>query len=136
MVTEHLLPEGVRIRVQKDGPYWVLRSDVDAPPPGRIKAAREALLAYGALDETGNLTPRGKEMAKLPLDPKWASLIAAAENDGERALVSEIAALASEATEVAVIDRQTFDALVREEPGFCQHIMRLLVARIRQLATS
>ena len=70
---------------------------LDAPPPGRIKAAREALLAYGALDETGNLTPRGKEMAKLPLDPKWASLIAAAENDGERALASEIAALASEA---------------------------------------
>jgi CRP-like cAMP-binding protein len=48
--------------------------------------------------------------------------------------VRSAAALASEATEVAVIDRQTFDALVRDEPGFCQHIMRLLVARIRQLA--
>jgi CRP/FNR family transcriptional regulator, cyclic AMP receptor protein len=48
--------------------------------------------------------------------------------------VRSAAALASETTEVAVIDRDSFDALVREEPDFAQYIMRLLVARIRQLA--
>jgi CRP/FNR family transcriptional regulator, cyclic AMP receptor protein len=49
--------------------------------------------------------------------------------------VRSAAALASETTEVAVIDRDSFDALVREEPDFAQYIMRLLVARIRQLAS-
>lgn len=70
---------------------------LDAPPKGRIEAAREALRSYGALDEAGKLTERGRKMAALPLDPKYASLIAAATSDGERALAAEIAALASEA---------------------------------------
>ncbi|MEQ9316161.1 MAG: ATP-dependent helicase C-terminal domain-containing protein, partial [Henriciella sp.] len=70
---------------------------LDAPPKGRIEAAREALRSYGALDEDGKLTERGRKMAALPLDPKYASLIAAAGSDGERALAAEIAALASEA---------------------------------------
>ncbi len=70
---------------------------LDAPPVGRIAAAKDALQAYGALDEAGRLTGRGKQMAALPLDPKYASLVASAASDGERALAAEIAALASEA---------------------------------------
>ena len=70
---------------------------LDPPPPGRIAAARDALMAYGALDEAGKLTDRGKQMAALPLDPKHASLVASAANPGERALAAEIAALLSEA---------------------------------------
>jgi ATP-dependent helicase HrpB len=79
----------------EDDPYRL--TWLDAPPRGRIEAARQALQAYGALDEAGKLTARGKQMAALPLDPKYASLIASAANDGERALAAEIAALASEA---------------------------------------
>ncbi|MEQ8557791.1 MAG: ATP-dependent helicase HrpB [Henriciella sp.] len=79
----------------EDDPYRL--TWLDAPPKGRIEAAREALLAYGALDETGKLTDRGTRMAALPLDPKYASLVASAQNDGEGALAAEIAALASEA---------------------------------------
>ena len=41
---EHLLPEGVRIGVQKDGPYWVLRSHVDAPPPGQAACDDKVVL--------------------------------------------------------------------------------------------
>jgi CRP/FNR family transcriptional regulator, cyclic AMP receptor protein len=43
------------------------------------------------------------------------------------------AALAAEATEVAVIDRTAFHAILREEPEFALAIMRLLAARIRRL---
>ncbi|WP_084399258.1 ATP-dependent helicase HrpB [Henriciella aquimarina] len=69
---------------------------LDPPPKGRIDAARDTLSAFGAIDSAGKLTDRGKRMAKLPLAPKYASLIASAETDGERALAAEIAALASE----------------------------------------
>ena len=30
----HLLPERARIEVQKDGPYWVVMSEIEASPPG------------------------------------------------------------------------------------------------------
>ena len=79
----------------EDDPYRL--TWLDAPPRGRIDAAREALTAYGALDEAGKLTSRGRQMAALPLAPKYASLVASAGSDGERALAAEIAALASEA---------------------------------------
>ncbi|MEM5515927.1 ATP-dependent helicase HrpB [Henriciella sp. AS95] len=69
---------------------------LDAPPSGRIKAARETLIEFGALTEDGQLTEHGKRMAALPLAPRYASLVASATSDGERALASQIAALASE----------------------------------------
>jgi CRP-like cAMP-binding protein len=50
-------------------------------------------------------------------------------DDGQRSA----AALASEATEVAVIDKATFLALIREEPEFALRIMQLLTGRIRRL---
>jgi CRP-like cAMP-binding protein len=57
---------------------------------------------------------------------------------GEMALIDDgprsAAALAAEATEVAVIDKETFHALLREEPAFALAIMRLLTKRIRRMA--
>lgn len=59
---------------------------------------------------------------------------------GEMALIDggprSAAALASEATEAAVIDEAMFLQLVREEPGFALHIMRLLTDRIRRIGQS
>jgi CRP/FNR family transcriptional regulator, cyclic AMP receptor protein len=56
---------------------------------------------------------------------------------GEMALIDagarSAAALAAEATEVAVIDRTAFEALLRDEPGFALAIMRLLAGRIRRI---
>jgi CRP/FNR family transcriptional regulator, cyclic AMP receptor protein len=56
---------------------------------------------------------------------------------GEMALIDDgpraAAALASEATEVAVIDKQTFHTLVREEPEFALQIMNQLTERIRHM---
>lgn len=70
---------------------------LDPPPEGKLKAASESLARLGALDSEGRLTPRGQEMARLPLAPRLAALIASAPSPGERALAAEIAALAGEA---------------------------------------
>lgn len=40
----HLLPRRARITVQKDGPYWVLHSEVDAPPPGEAASKDKFVL--------------------------------------------------------------------------------------------
>ena len=56
---------------------------------------------------------------------------------GEMALIDggqrAAAALAAEATEVAVVDKETFHALVREEPAFALAVMRVLAQRIRHM---
>ncbi|MHA7858636.1 MAG: ATP-dependent helicase HrpB [Henriciella sp.] len=67
-----------------------------SPPPGRLKAARQDLLALGALDESSGLTKIGREMTKLPLSPRLAALIVRAETEPERALAAQVAALISE----------------------------------------
>lgn len=66
------------------------------PPPGRLKAARQDLLALGALDDAGGLTKIGREMTKLPLSPRLAALIVRAETEPERALAAQVTALISE----------------------------------------
>jgi CRP/FNR family cyclic AMP-dependent transcriptional regulator len=56
---------------------------------------------------------------------------------GEMALIDDLprsaAALACEPTEAAVIDRSTFQFLVREDADFALRIMRLLADRIRRM---
>ncbi len=69
---------------------------IDQPAPGRLVAARAALAALGALDADGGLTDRGREMARLPMAPRLAAMIAGARTPGERALAAEIAALIGE----------------------------------------
>lgn len=55
---------------------------------------------------------------------------------GEMALINEApraaAALASEPTEVAVIDRPAFLALITEEPEFAMRIMSVMADRVRR----
>ncbi len=69
---------------------------LDTPPPGKLKAATDMLVSLGALDDTGGLTPLGAEMARLPLAPRLAALVAGAGSSGGRALAAEIAALVGE----------------------------------------
>jgi len=66
------------------------------PPTGRLKAAQDDLIALGAIDSAGALTPKGKAMVKLPMTPRLAALIVGAESPPEKALAARIAALASE----------------------------------------
>lgn len=69
---------------------------LDPPPPGKYRAAEAQLHALGALDDTGALTQKGHEMARLPMAPRLAALIAAAPGPAEKALAAEVAALAGE----------------------------------------
>jgi CRP-like cAMP-binding protein len=56
---------------------------------------------------------------------------------GEMALIDggprSAAALAAEASEVAVIDKETFYSLIREEPTFALAIMQVLAGRMRRM---
>lgn len=69
---------------------------LDPPPPGKYRAAEAQLSALAALDGEGALTPKGREMARLPMAPRLAALIASAPGPAEKALAAEIAALAGE----------------------------------------
>ena len=69
---------------------------IDAPPPGRLAAARAALRAMGALDADGALMPLGRRIAQLPLAPTLAVYVATQEDPGDRRLAAEAAAALSE----------------------------------------
>jgi CRP-like cAMP-binding protein len=55
---------------------------------------------------------------------------------GEIAFIDEgprrAAALACEFTEVAILDKPAFTALIREDPNFALHVMRVMATRLRR----
>ncbi|HEU0306088.1 MAG TPA: ATP-dependent helicase HrpB [Lysobacter sp.] len=65
---------------------------VDAPPPGALAAARELLQRLGALDGQA-ITPLGKRMLALGTHPRLAAMLLAPDDDDERALACDLAAL-------------------------------------------
>ncbi|WP_327257432.1 ATP-dependent RNA helicase [Streptomyces sp. NBC_01244] len=69
---------------------------LDPPPAGAMAAAREVLLAVGAVSPAGRPTPRGLRMARLGLHPRLARALL----DGSAALgprrAAELVALLSE----------------------------------------
>ena len=69
---------------------------LDPPGNNRWRAALETLKSIGAIDADGQLTPRGRAVANLPMDPRTAILIVGAKTPEDRALAAEVAALASE----------------------------------------
>ena len=66
------------------------------PPMHGLVAARQLLLSLGAINETGVITPLGKQMAKLPCHPRIARMILRAASLGDVALACDIAALFEE----------------------------------------
>jgi ATP-dependent helicase HrpB len=66
---------------------------LDPPPAGALAAAREELVAIGALDADGKLTDTGRRLRRLPLPPRLARMIVAAAEIGEAARSAEIAAV-------------------------------------------
>lgn len=69
---------------------------LDPPPAGAMAAAREVLVAVGAVDAAGRPTPRGLRMARVGLHPRLARALL----DGSAALgarrAAEVVALLSE----------------------------------------
>lgn len=65
------------------------------PPAGTVLQAKELLSQLGAL-ENEKITPRGKEMLRLPTHPRIAHLLTEAMASGQNSLASDIAALLEE----------------------------------------
>ncbi|GAN81230.1 ATP-dependent helicase HrpB [Acidocella aminolytica] len=68
----------------------------DAPPEGALKAAQALLTKLGALDDTGKITPQGRDMARLRAEPRLAAMMLAAQDKPTRALAADIAAILEE----------------------------------------
>ncbi|MFE5769857.1 ATP-dependent helicase HrpB [Streptomyces sp. NPDC056485] len=69
---------------------------LDRPPAGAMAAAREVLVAVGAVSAAGAVTPRGQRMARLGLHPRLArALLDGSAGPGPRR-AAEIVALLSE----------------------------------------
>ena len=69
---------------------------LDVPRAGPFAQARALLAQLGALDQTGRMTPHGRRMAALPLQPRLAHLTIVAAERGELPLGAAIAALLEE----------------------------------------
>lgn len=69
---------------------------LDPPPAASIAEARKRLAALGALDEAGGITPHGRAIAKLPLEPRIAHMLIAARDLGLARTAADVAALLSE----------------------------------------
>ena len=55
---------------------------LDVPPVAHLSAARELLQQLGALDAKGSMTEIGRTMVKLPVHPRLARLLLAAQEHG------------------------------------------------------
>ena len=88
-----------------------------SPPKASIVHARKLLVALGALDEEGRVTPTGREMSKLPCHPRIARMLLMADSAERKSLAADIAALLEEkdplADEADVSLTRRIDALRR-----------------------
>ena len=69
---------------------------LDVPRAGPFAQARALLAQLGALDEAGRMTPHGRRMAALPLQPRLAHMAIGAAERGALPLGAAIAALLEE----------------------------------------
>ncbi|HTI65295.1 MAG TPA: ATP-dependent helicase HrpB, partial [Gemmatimonadaceae bacterium] len=69
---------------------------LDPPPAAAFAQAREILIELDALDSEGRITPRGLEMAALPLHPRLAHMLLGARAMGAARLGCDLAALLSD----------------------------------------
>lgn len=69
---------------------------LDPPPEAALSEGRRLLAGLGAVDRSGAITRHGRAMAKLPLHPRLAHLLLAAQERGLGSLASDMAALLSE----------------------------------------
>ncbi|MEV4235194.1 ATP-dependent helicase HrpB [Nocardia sp. NPDC049737] len=89
----------------------------DAPPQGGLAAGRDVLRALGAVTEAGEVTERGRHMARVGLHPRLArALLDGAAEVGTRA-AAEVVAVLDDDTLVSGVDLVAgLRALRRERP--------------------
>ena len=69
---------------------------LDPPPAASVSAARQTLVAIGALDAEGRITERGGKLAQLPLDPQGAATVLFGAEHGAELRAARIALLLQE----------------------------------------
>jgi ATP-dependent helicase HrpB len=79
---------------------------LDPPPAAAFSQARELLTQLGALDQTGQVTGHGRRMAELPLHPRLAHMLLAAQKIDQAALACDLAALLSERNAIRLVPGQ------------------------------
>ena len=100
---------------------------LDAPPAPALSEARALLVALGALDGAGRISPRGKALAGFPLAPRLAAMIVAGGEIGAAGDAADLAALLTErglggtATDLT----HRLDAFRRQRGGRAEEMRRL-----------
>ncbi len=69
---------------------------LDPPPPPALAAAQGRLASLGALDEAGRITPRGRQIAALPLAPWQAAMVLMGAEHGQEQEAAQLALLLQE----------------------------------------
>jgi ATP-dependent helicase HrpB len=69
---------------------------LDPPPAAALSEARKRLTTLGALDADARITPHGRALAKLPLEPRIAHMLIRAGERGLARTAAEIAVLLGE----------------------------------------
>ncbi len=69
---------------------------IDAPPAPAMAAANALLTSLDALDAEGRITPHGRAMAALPLEPRLAHMLLRAAQHGAEAEAAQLALLLQE----------------------------------------
>ncbi|MEW4448319.1 ATP-dependent helicase HrpB [Qipengyuania sp. JC766] len=69
---------------------------LDPPPEASLASARARLQALGALDASGAITPSGKRIASLPLDPSGAAAVLYGAGAGQALATAKLVLLAQE----------------------------------------
>ncbi len=88
---------------------------LDPPPDAAMNQARALLAELDAIDAEGNITATGRAMARLPLHPRLAHMLAHAQEQGLGTLACDIAALLSERDILVGDARRTVDFEARLE---------------------
>jgi len=95
---------------------------LDPPPAAALAAAKAMLQALGALDEAGRITPHGRSMAALPMEPALAHMLlyaaqhGAAQQGAKLALLLQERGLGGRGEDLALrLDRWNADRSARAE---------------------
>lgn len=101
---------------------------LDTPPENGILQARKLLLQLGAVDAAGQLTAKGRSMARLGSEPRFAAMLTEAGNDADRvATACRLVAMLEEPSRDTPDLRDSFH---RSQPNW-QSRARQLQSRLR-----
>ena len=72
------------------------------PPSAHLRQAQQLLSLLHAIDDQGRITPHGQRMAQLPCHPRIAQMLIMHDDNTQKALAADIAALLEERDPLAV----------------------------------